>query len=64
MYGTWNGTSMAAPLVAATAALIHAQYPKTENAKIVDHIQKTGKRIDGPVQSRLDAGNALRTNPR
>jgi subtilisin family serine protease len=64
LYGTWNGTSMAAPLVAATAALIHAQYPKIENAKIVDHIQKTGKRIDGPVQSRLDAGNALRTNPR
>ena len=64
LYGIWSGTSMAAPLVAATAALIHAQYPKVENAKIVDHIQKTGKRIDGPVQSRLDAGRALRTDPR
>ena len=63
LYGTWNGTSMAAPLVAATAALIHARYPKLENTKIVDHLQKTGKRIDGPVQARLDAGRALTTTP-
>ena len=64
LYGTWNGTSMAAPFVAATAALIHAEYPCTRNSKIVDHIVKTGKRIDGPVQARLDIGRALTTNPR
>jgi thermitase len=64
LYGTWSGTSMAAPLVAGTAALIHAQFPSLENSKIVDQIQKTGKRIDGPVQSRLDTGRALKTDPR
>jgi subtilisin family serine protease len=62
-YGVWNGTSMAAPLVAAEAALIHAQFPKVRNTDIVDHIEKTGRRIDGPVDVRIDFLKALTTNP-
>ena len=54
---------MAAPLVAAEAALIHAQFPSLRNTKIVDHIEKTGSRIDGPVQERIDIGRALSTSP-
>src|SRR6185369_1534497 len=62
-YGVWSGTSMAAPLVAAEAALIHAQFPTLRNTKIVDHIEKTGSRIDGPVSERIDIGRALTVTP-
>ena len=54
---------MAAPLVAAEAALIHARFPTLRNTKIVDHIAKTGDRIDGPISERIDIGKALTTNP-
>ena len=54
---------MAAPLVAAEAALIHARFPTLRNTKIVDHIEKTGDRIDGPVSERIDIGKALTTTP-
>ena len=62
-FGTWSGTSMAAPLVAAEAALIHARFPTLRNTKIVDHIEKTADRIDGPVDERIDIGRALSTSP-
>jgi subtilisin family serine protease len=62
-YGTWNGTSMAAPFVAAEAALIHAQFPMIRNTKIIDHIAKTGARIDGPVPVRINLGRALTSTP-
>ncbi len=62
-YGAWSGTSMAAPFVAAEAALIHAQFPMLRNTKIIDHIAKTGARIDGPVPVRIDVGRALTTTP-
>ena len=62
-YGVWSGTSMAAPLVAAQAALIHAQFPKARNRDIVDHIAETGRRIDGPVDVRIDFLKALTTTP-
>ncbi len=52
---------MAAPLVAAEAALIHAQFPRALNKDIVDHIAKTGRRIDGPVDARIDFLKALTT---
>src|SRR6185369_11873982 len=60
-FGTWSGTSMAAPLVAAEAALIHARFPTLRNTKIVDHIEKTGDRIDGLISERIDIGKALTT---
>jgi len=62
-FGTWSGTSMAAPLVAAEAALIHARFPTLRNTKVVDHIEKTGDRIDGPISERIDIGKALTTTP-
>jgi len=58
-FGTWEGTSMAAPFVAGAAALVHARFPRLENTKIVDQITKTAVRIDGPVQARLDLRTTL-----
>ena len=54
---------MAAPLVAAEAALIHARYPTLRNTKIVDHIEKTADRINAEVDERIDIGRALTTTP-
>jgi len=54
---------MAAPLVAAEAALIHARFPTLRNTKIVDHIEKTSALIDGPIDERIDVGRALSTTP-
>src|SRR6185369_4562553 len=62
-FGVWSGTSMAAPIVAAEAALIHARFPTLRNTKIVDHIEKTSDRIDGPIDERIDIGKALSTTP-
>jgi subtilisin family serine protease len=59
LYGTWEGTSMAAPFVAGAAALVHARFPTLRNTKIVDQITKTAVRIDGPVQARLDLRSTL-----
>jgi subtilisin family serine protease len=61
MYGTWEGTSMAAPFVAGSAALVHARWPTLRNTKIVDQITKTAARIDGPVPVRLDLRSTLTT---
>jgi hypothetical protein len=54
---------MAAPFVAAEAALIHAQFPMLRNTKIIDQIAKTGARIDGPVPVRINLGGALTSTP-
>ncbi|HXQ69305.1 MAG TPA: S8 family serine peptidase, partial [Pyrinomonadaceae bacterium] len=62
-YGVWSGTSMAAPLVAAEAALIHAQFPKARGRDITEHIEETGRRIDGQVDVRVDFYRALSTAP-
>jgi hypothetical protein len=43
--------------------LIHARFPTLRNTKIVDHIEKTGHRIDGPISERIDIGKALTTTP-
>jgi len=59
LYGTWNGTSMAAPLVAGEAALLRARYPKLKSAEVVNLIIQTAKRINGPVPRRIDAAAAL-----
>jgi subtilisin family serine protease len=62
-YAVWSGTSMAAPFVAAEAALIHAVFPKVGNKDITNHIEDTGRRIDGPVDVRIDFLKALTTTP-
>jgi subtilisin family serine protease len=59
-YAAWSGTSMAAPLVAGTAALIRAAEPGLSPAEVARRITATAAPIDGPVPRRLDAAAALR----
>lgn len=54
---------MAAPFVAAEAALIHARFPTLRNKDIVDQIERTATSIGGPVDKRIDVGRALSTLP-
>ena len=62
-FGTWSGTSMAAPIAAGEAALVRAVFPALSGRKIVSHIEKTSQRIQGPIQSRIDIGAAVTTQP-
>lgn len=62
-YDTWDGTSMAAPFVSATAALIASLRPDYTAAQIVDRIKATATRsanLAGVIASAgyLDAGAA------
>jgi hypothetical protein len=58
-YGTWSGTSMAAPFAAGQAALMRAVFPELSAADIVDEIVETAVPIDGPVPLRIDPAAAL-----
>lgn len=62
-YGTWNGTSMAAPLVAGEAALIRAIYPNLRQSKVIDHIVRTSARVQTPISQRVDTAAAVATQP-
>ncbi len=62
-FGTWSGTSMAAPIVAGEAALLRAAFPFLTNAKVTQHIKRTATEINGLVRDRIDAGRALTTTP-
>lgn len=56
-YGTMNGTSMAAPKVAAAAALVKAQNPHLTPAQIIAHLQQTAD--GGTGQSRQQFGHGI-----
>ncbi len=58
-YGTWSGTSMAAPLAAGEAALVRAVYPNLSAAEAVECIVETAADIPDPVPLRIDAAAAL-----
>jgi subtilisin family serine protease len=58
-YGTWSGTSMAAPLVSGEAALVRAAFPSLKPAKVVQRIVSKSLDIGGPVRYRIDAAAAL-----
>jgi thermitase len=58
-YATWSGTSMAAPLVAGTAALVRARYPNLSPSQVAARIVSQANAINGPVSCRVDAAVAL-----
>lgn len=58
-YGTWRGTSMAAPLTAGEVALVRSAFPDLSPSKIIAQIEDTSTRIESPVRSRIDAAEAL-----
>jgi subtilisin family serine protease len=62
-YATWSGTSMAAPLVAGTAALVRARYPSLTAAQVKARIVDSSAIIAGAVPHRVDAAQALDLPP-
>jgi subtilisin family serine protease len=58
-YGTWSGTSMAAPLVAGAAALLRAADPSMPADKIVKRLTDRGPKLCGADLKQLDVVAAL-----
>lgn len=58
-YGTWSGTSMAAPHVAGVAALIRAQRPTLLANQVVQHLVSTAQPIAAPAPARVSPWAAL-----
>lgn len=58
-YGVWNGTSMAAPLVAGQAALLRAVHADWDAAAVTSQIVSKATDIGGPVPRRVHASAAL-----
>jgi len=46
-YGTWQGTSMSAPLVAATCALVAGRFPQMDGRQIMARVTASADPIDG-----------------
>jgi subtilisin family serine protease len=68
-YGTWGGTSMAAPMVAGAAALLRALDPTLDPVKLTRQLERRSAGLCGGAKQRqLDAGAvvglALQPDPR
>ena len=59
-FATWQGTSMAAPLVAGTAAIMRSAVPELHPDAIDEHIREFSRRIEADdVDRRVDAAAAM-----
>lgn len=62
-WGAWSGTSMAAPFVAGTAALVQAQNGLLSPDEVARQIVDTAHPIAGEVRRRVDAAAAVGAAP-
>jgi subtilisin family serine protease len=62
-YDTYDGTSMAAPVVAGIAALIREYYPKLTAIQVKDIILKSVVKIDHNVDVEAEEGEAAKSVP-
>jgi Subtilase family len=60
-YATWSGTSMAAPLVAGTAALLRSQNSNLSAKETVRKIARGGSALTGTGIKQVDAAAAVET---
>jgi thermitase len=58
-YASWSGTSMAAPLVAGSAALVRSACPSLSAPQVTRQLLATAASIGGKVPQRIDAGGAV-----
>ncbi|MBK8903201.1 MAG: S8 family serine peptidase [Anaerolineaceae bacterium] len=58
-YGTWSGTSMAAPFAAGQAALMRSAFPELSAVEVVEEVEETAVPITGPIPLRIDPAAAL-----
>lgn len=59
IYGTWSGTSMAAPFVTGTAALLISRYPRVLPRNVTRRIERTSTELCGFQLEQIDAAAAL-----
>jgi subtilisin family serine protease len=60
-YATWSGTSMAAPFVAGTAALVRARFPTLNPRQVAQRLKRTAASLctAGAAQVQIDAAAAV-----
>lgn len=58
-FGTWSGTSMAAPIVAGTAALVRQVRPDLSAKDLVRYIARYTSALCGAAQRQIDAAAAV-----
>lgn len=58
-YGTWSGTSMAAPLAAGTAALLRSVNPRMDARDVARRIARSSTPLCGSKLGQVDAAAAL-----